>query len=34
MENELRAPRDGSVADVGVREGQAVEAGQTLVTVQ
>ena len=33
MENELRAARDGRVREVGVNEGQSVEAGATLVTV-
>ncbi|MSP63788.1 MAG: biotin/lipoyl-binding protein [Myxococcales bacterium] len=33
MENELRAPRDGAVADVSAREGQSVEAGQILATI-
>jgi len=34
MENELRAVRDGVVADVQVREGQSVDAGTLLVVVQ
>lgn len=34
MENELRAPRDGVVKAVQVKEGQAVEALQTLVTLE
>jgi biotin carboxyl carrier protein len=34
MENELRSPRDGRIKDVPAREGQAVEANQTLVTVE
>jgi biotin carboxyl carrier protein len=33
MENELRAPRDGQVVEVGAREGQTVEAGQVLATI-
>jgi len=33
MENELRAPRAGTVREVHVREGQAVEAGALLVAV-
>lgn len=33
MENELRATRDGSVAGVFVSEGQSVEAGTALVTL-
>ncbi len=34
MENELRAPRDGTVADVAAREGLSVDAGALLVVVQ
>lgn len=34
MENELRAARDGTVSGVFVREGQSVEAGAALVTVE
>jgi biotin carboxyl carrier protein len=34
MENELRAPRDGTVSEVHVREGQSVDAGALLVVVQ
>jgi biotin carboxyl carrier protein len=33
MENELRAPRPGTVAAVHCAEGAAVEAGQDLITV-
>jgi biotin carboxyl carrier protein len=33
MENELRAPREGTVADVAVREGDLVEAGALLLTI-
>jgi biotin carboxyl carrier protein len=33
MENELRAPRDGTVADVRVREGAPVEANVVLVVI-
>ena len=33
MENELRATRDGTVAGVFVSEGQSVEAGTALATV-
>jgi biotin carboxyl carrier protein len=33
MENELRAPRDGTVGEVAAREGQAVDAGQVLATI-
>jgi biotin carboxyl carrier protein len=34
MENELKVPRDGKVKSIAVKEGQAVEAGQTLVTLE
>jgi len=34
MENELRAGRDGAVAEVHVREGMSVEAGALLVVIQ
>ena len=34
MENELRAQRDGTVAEVQAREGQSVDAGALLVVVQ
>jgi biotin carboxyl carrier protein len=34
MENELRAGRDGTVADVYAREGMSVEAGALLVVIQ
>ncbi len=34
MENELRASRDGTVADVHVREGMSVEAGALLLVIQ
>ena len=33
MENELKAPREGRVREIAVREGQAVEAGALLVVV-
>jgi biotin carboxyl carrier protein len=33
MENELKAPRDGKVKAIAVKEGQAVEAGQTLASL-
>ena len=33
MENELRAPKDGVVREVGAREGAAVEAGAMLVAL-
>jgi biotin carboxyl carrier protein len=34
MENELRAGRDGTVAEVHAREGQSIDAGALLVIVQ
>ena len=34
MENELRAGRDGAVAEVHVHEGMSVEAGALLVVIQ
>jgi biotin carboxyl carrier protein len=34
MENELRAGRDGTVAELHAREGQSVEAGALLVVIQ
>ena len=34
MENELRAARDGRVRDVAVKEGQSVDAGTVLLTVE
>ena len=34
MENELRASRDGTVAEIHVREGQSVEAGALLIVIQ
>jgi biotin carboxyl carrier protein len=34
MENEVRSPRDGKVAEVRAREGQAVEAQETLLTLE
>ena len=34
MENELRAARDGTVAEVHAREGQSVEAGALLIVIQ
>jgi biotin carboxyl carrier protein len=33
MENELRAPRDGTVRDVQAREGASVETGALLLTI-
>jgi biotin carboxyl carrier protein len=34
MENELRADRDGTVAEIYTREGMSVEAGALLVVIQ
>ncbi|HMD36978.1 MAG TPA: acetyl-CoA carboxylase biotin carboxyl carrier protein subunit, partial [Vicinamibacterales bacterium] len=34
MENELRAERDGTVAELHAREGLLVEAGSLLVVIQ
>jgi biotin carboxyl carrier protein len=34
MENELRAVRDGIVADIHAREGMSVDAGALLVVIQ
>ncbi len=34
MENELKAPRDGVVVELSAIEGQAVESGAKLVTVE
>jgi biotin carboxyl carrier protein len=34
MENELRAGRDGTVAEIHAREGQSVDAGALLVVIQ
>jgi len=34
MENELRAGRDGTVAEMPVREGQSVDAGALLIVIQ
>jgi glutaconyl-CoA/methylmalonyl-CoA decarboxylase subunit gamma len=34
MENELKSTRDGTVKAVAVKEGQPVEAGQTLLTLE
>jgi biotin carboxyl carrier protein len=34
MENELRAQRDGTVAEIHVRQGASVEAGALLVVIQ
>jgi biotin carboxyl carrier protein len=34
MENELRASREGTVAEVHVREGMSVDAGALLVVIQ
>jgi biotin carboxyl carrier protein len=34
MENELRAGRDGTVAEIHAQEGQSVDAGALLVIIQ
>jgi biotin carboxyl carrier protein len=34
MENEIKAPREGTVCEVDVREGQAVDRGALLVVVE
>jgi biotin carboxyl carrier protein len=34
MENELRADRDGTVAEIHTREGMSVEAGALLIVIQ
>jgi biotin carboxyl carrier protein len=34
MENELRSPRDGMVAEVKVAEGASVDAGAVLVVIE
>ncbi len=34
MENELRAPRDGTVTSVDVEEGEGVERGTLLATIE
>lgn len=34
MENELKAPRDGTVTHIAVREGQGVEGGAHLATIE
>ncbi len=34
MENEIRSPIDGVVTEIGVSEGETVEAGATLFTVE
>jgi oxaloacetate decarboxylase alpha subunit len=31
METEIRAPRDGTVAEIAVAEGDTVEVGRTLL---
>jgi biotin carboxyl carrier protein len=33
MENELTAPRDGVITEIGVEEGQTVEGGMTLAVI-
>ena len=34
MENELRADRDGTVAEIHAREGMSVDAGALLIVIQ
>lgn len=34
MENEIKAPRDGIVTSVAVREGQGIEGGAVLATIE
>ena len=34
MENELRAGRDGTIAEVHAREGLSVDAGALLIVIQ
>jgi biotin carboxyl carrier protein len=34
MENELRAGRDGTVAEIHVREGESIDAGALLIVIQ
>jgi biotin carboxyl carrier protein len=34
MRNELRSPKDGKVVQLGAAEGQVVEMGAALVTVE
>ena len=34
MENELKAPRDGTIASIRVQEGQGVEGGALLATIE
>jgi biotin carboxyl carrier protein len=34
MENEVRADRDGTVAEVHTRDGMSVEAGALLIIIQ
>jgi pyruvate carboxylase subunit B len=34
MENEIKSPKTGVVKKVGVKEGEAVEAGALLVVVE
>jgi propionyl-CoA carboxylase alpha chain len=33
MENEMRAPKDGVVREISVKEGAAIEAGARLVVI-
>ena len=34
MENELRASREGTIAEIHVRQGMSVEAGALLLVIQ
>jgi biotin carboxyl carrier protein len=34
MENEMRSPKDGKLVELHVAEGQAVEGGAKLATVE
>jgi oxaloacetate decarboxylase alpha subunit len=34
METEIRAPRDGEISDIAVREGDAVEVGRKLLELR
>jgi biotin carboxyl carrier protein len=33
MQNEIRAPREGTIASIQVREGQAVNAGEVVAII-
>jgi biotin carboxyl carrier protein len=34
MENELKSPKAGLVAEIMVKEGQATEAGEALIVIE